>query len=241
MPQSEPTRPVDAGVLDSSHKRLCRIGGIAALLWVAIAPAEIIIGLLPGVEDTLSRTATVEDWFRLFQDRWFLGLRSFGVLNMAGAALMMPTILAVYFVLRRKNEAYAALGAIIFFVGTAVYFADNRAFPMLALSREYAKAATDVQRSLLAAAGQTMLAEGESRSGILIIEFSFLVISAVMLRSGIFGKAAALAGMLGSVLMMILEIAFMPPHGAGMVIAASGGLAMMAWSFLIGWQLLQIH
>jgi hypothetical protein len=61
-----------------------------------------------------------------------------------------------------------------------------------------------------------------------------------MLRSNVFSKATAYTGMLGSMLMMVLEIAFMPPHGAGMVIAASGGLLMMAWFFLTGRRLLQL-
>ncbi|MGA9061328.1 MAG: hypothetical protein WB341_06640, partial [Terracidiphilus sp.] len=225
---------------DRSWKSLSTIGGITALISILLAPAEVVIGLPPGVQDTLARTVTVTDWFSLFQNHWFLGLRSLGLLNIAGGILFIPAILAVCSVLRRDNEAYAALGAILFFIGVAVYLAGSRAFPMLLLSHEYATAATDAQRALLAAAGQSMLAEAESRSGLLLIEFAFLVISAAMLKSTSFSETTAYTGMLASILMMTLEIAFIPPHGVGMAVAAAGGLAMMTWSFLVGLRLLQL-
>lgn len=84
-----------------------------------------------------------------------------------------------------------------------------------------------------------MLAEGQSRAGVLLIEFG-LLISAVMLRGKIFSKVVARAGVLGNALMMIVEIAFMPPHGVGMVVAAGGGLSLMTWYLLIGRRLLQL-
>ena len=236
-PQKQLTNPRP---FDPSWKSLWRIGGITALISILTAPAEVVIAFLPGVQDALRHTVTVTDWFTLFQNHWFLGLRSFGLLNLTAAILFIPSILAIYSVLKRDCEAYAALAAIVFFLGIAVYIADNRAFPMLLLSRQYVSAAAGAQRCLLAAAGQAMLAEGQSRSGLLVIEFAFLLVSAVMLRSTAFSKATACAGMLAGVLMMILEIAFIPPHGVGMAIAAAGGLAMMTWSLLVGLRLLQL-
>ncbi|MGA9061418.1 MAG: hypothetical protein WB341_07090 [Terracidiphilus sp.] len=209
---------------DPSWKRLCTIGGITALISILTAPAEVVISLLPGVQSALTHTVTVTDWFTLFQNHWLLGLRSFGLLNLAAAILFIPTILAVCSVLWRDSKSYATLAAIVFFVGIAIYIADNRAFPMLVLSRQYASAATDAQRYLLVAAGQAMLAEGQSCSSLLVIEFAFLLVSAAMLKSAAFSKAAACAGMLAGVLMMVLEIAFIPPHGVAMAIAAGGAL-----------------
>jgi len=237
---SEPSQLSHAAPVDSSWKSLCVVGGITALFTTALVPAEIVIGLLPGVEDIVSRTIAVTDWFTLFRTHWFLGLRNLGLLNMVGVVLLAPTILAIYSVLRRDTEAYAALAAIIFFVGMAVYLASNRAFPMLFLSHQYVRATTEAQRSLLAAAGQTMLAEAESRSGILVIELALLLASALMLRGRVFSRVTACMGMVGNMLMMILEIAFMPPHGVGMVVAAAGGLSTVVWYFLVGRRLLQL-
>jgi hypothetical protein len=229
-----------AAVADSSSKNLCVLGGIAALLAIALAPAEVIISLLPGVEDTLARTVTVVDWFTLFQNHPFLALRNLGLLNMIGAVLLIPTVLAIYFALKRVPQAYALLGAVLFFVGISVYLAGSRAFPMLLLSHQYAIAATEARRSVLVAAGQALLVEAQSRTGILLIEFALLLISAAMRNSRIFDNATAWAGILGNGLMMILEIAFMPPHGAGMIIAAAAGISIMTWYFLTGRRLLQL-
>jgi hypothetical protein len=230
-----------AVTVDSSSKSLFAIGGMAALLALALAPAEVIIGLLPGVQDRLAHTVTVVDWFTLFQNHPFLALRNLGLLNMIGAVLLIPAALAIYFALQRVGETYTLLlGTVLFFVGVSVYLACNRAFPMLLLSHQYAVAATVAQRSILIAAGQALLIEAQSRTGILLIEFAFLVISAAMLNSRIFSKATAWAGILGNLLMMILEIAFMPPHGIGLAVAAAAGLSIMTWYFLTGRRLLQL-
>jgi hypothetical protein len=241
--QSELTQTIDAETASSGWKHLYKLGGATALIAVVLPLAEIAIGYLPGVAGLTQQTAIVTDWFTLLQDHWFLGLRNLGLLNIVGAALLAPTVLAIYCALRRDNEAFGAFGTILFFLGLAVYLAGSRAFPMLSLSSQYARATTDGQRSLLAAAGQAMLAEGQSRSGILLIEFACLVIAAVMLRGKVFSKATAGAGILGNVLLMVVEIhlAFVPMLvGAWMAIASGAGLAMMIWYLLVGRRLLQL-
>jgi hypothetical protein len=228
---------------ESGWKGLYKLGGATALIAVLIAPAEIAIDYLPGVAGLEHRTVTVIDWFVLFQSHWFLGLRNLGFLNIIGAALLAPTLLATYSALRRDNEAFAAFGTILFFLGLAVYLAGSRAFPLLSLSHQYASAMTDAERSLIAAAGQAMLAEGQSRSGVLLIEFACVVISAVMLRGAVFSKATACAGILGNALLMAVEIHVALSQalvGAWMIIAGGAGLSMTIWYFLIGRRLLQL-
>ena len=114
---------------------------------------------------------------------------------------------------------------------------------MLSLSGQYASATTDAQRSLLTAAGQAMLAEGQSRAGVPLVEFACLVISVVMLRGKVFSKATAYAGILGNVLLIVVEIIFtlkqMLPDW-GMAIAIGAGLSMMTWYLLVGRRLLQL-
>jgi len=227
----------------SGWKGLYKLGGTAALIAVVMPLAEVFISFLPGVARLTQGTVTVIDWFTLFQSHWFLGLRNLGLLNLLGAALLAPTILAVYSALRRDDEAFGAFGTILFFVGVGVYIAGNRAFPMLSLSGQYALATTDAQRSLFIAAGQAMLAEGQSRAGIPLIEFACVVISVVMLRGKVFSKATAYAGILGNALLIVFEIifAFLPALlNVGLLIAGGGGLALMTWYFLVGRRLLQL-
>jgi hypothetical protein len=241
--QSEVKQVMDDGTAESGWKSLYKIGGTTALISVVVVLAEIAITFLPGVASASQRSVTVIDWFTLLQHNWFLGLRNLGLLNLIGAALLTPTFLAIYSALRRDNEAYGAFGTILFFLGMAVYLAGSRAFSMLSLSGQYASATTDAQRSLLIAAGQTMLAEGQSRAGIPLIEFAILVISVVMLRGRVFGKATAYAGILGNVLLMVVEIVLTLARtlpSFWMVIASGGGLLMMVWCFLAGRRLLQL-
>lgn len=243
MSQSKTRQVGLAATPDPGWRSLYRLGGIAALLAILLPPLEVVISLLPGVERATTHAVTAVDWFTLFYNNWFLGLRHLGLLNLVGAALLCPTILAVYCALRGENKGYALFATVIFFLGTAVYFANNRGFVMLSLSREYAAAATDNQRALLAAAGQAILAEGRNRAGLPLIEFACFAISAVMLRGRAFGQATAFAGMLGNLLLMIVEIiltfkATLTPEGMG--VAAVGGLSIMTWYFLMGRKLLQL-
>jgi Domain of unknown function (DUF4386) len=241
MLQSESNQVTETKPAETDWRGLYKLGAMTALILIVLPPAEIIVSLLPGAERALASTVTVVDWFSLFHDNWFLGLRSLGLLNLVGAALLVPTILAVYSALRRSNEAFGALGAILLFMGIAVYIASSRAFPMLSLSRQYAAATTDAQRSLLIAAGQAMLAEGQSRSGVLLIEFACLLISIVMLRGRVFSKATACAGMLGNALLMVVEIAFIPVSSSpAIVVAACGGLSIMTWYLLVARRLFRL-
>jgi hypothetical protein len=237
----ELNQSASAEATESGWKGVYRLGGITVLIAILLPPAEIVVSLLPGVERASAGTVTVADWFVLLHNHWFLGLRNLGLLNIVGAFLLVPTFLAVYSALRRDHEAYAGLGTILFLVGVTVYLASNRAFAMLSLSRQYTSATTDAQRSLLVAAGQAMLAEGQSRAGVLLTEFASLLISVAMLRGKVFSRATACAGMLGNALLMVVEIAFMPVASeVGMVVAAAGGLSLMTWYFLMGRRLLQL-
>ena len=242
MSQSEPSLLTDAESAGSGWKSLYKVGGTTGLIVFLIPVAEVAISYLPGVERATKGTVTVVNWFTLFQTHWFLGLRNLGFLNLMGVVLLAPTILAIYSAIRRDNEAYAAFGTIVFFVGLAVYIASSRAFPMLSLSGQYGSATTDAQRSLLVAAGQAMLVEGQSRTGIPLVELACLVISVVMLRGNVFSKATAYAGILGNVLLMVVELT-LSVRGltdAGMAIAVGAGLSMMTWYFLVGRRLLQL-
>jgi hypothetical protein len=243
MVLSELKQVIDPTTTESGWKGLCKLGGITALIVVVVTLAEIVIGFLPGVARLTQGTVTVIDWFTLLQNHWFLGLRNLGLLNIIGAALLAPTFLAIYSALRRDSEAYGAFGTVLFFVGMAVYIASNRAFAMLSLSGQYASATADAQRSLLNAAGQAMLAEGQTRAGIPLIEFASLVISVVMLRGKVFSKATAYAGILGNALLLVFEaiLAFVPAFlNVGLVIAGGGGLAIMIWYLLVGRRLLRL-
>jgi hypothetical protein len=92
-----------------------------------------------------------------------------------------------------------------------------------------------------------MLSVGESHTpgtflGFFLSESAGIVISVVMLRSGIFSKATAYAGILGFGLLSIFEVFASFAVGAGgatMVFAMLGGLLSMAWYVLVARRLFQ--
>jgi hypothetical protein len=189
------------------------------------------------------------DWFHLFQSNWFFGLRNLGLLpNILTLILLIPLFLSLYAVHRQTGGACAALALIISLVGTAIYLSNNAAFPMWALSAKYSAATTEAQRSLLAAAGEAILARGEdftpgSFTGFLFAELATFVISFVMLRGGIFSKGTAYAGILGGLLLTVFTVwsTFIPVYfEAAMIVAMLGGLASIVWYVLTARRLFQL-
>ena len=76
-------------------------------------------------------------------------------------------------------------------VGIVFFIATNPAFEMLSLSEKYAAANTDAQRAIFLAAGQAMLATWQGTAfqvAYITGSIAGIVIGAVMLQSGVFGK-----------------------------------------------------
>jgi len=234
-------------VKNSSEWKLAyRLGGMAALSAVLVGLVEIMITFLPGGNTTQT---TVFDWFKLYQENPFMGLRDMGLLNILLNLLAILIYFALYAAFRQEKERpLAMLATLIAFLGLGVFYATNRAFAMLALSGQYAAATTEVGRAMLAAAGQAMLAVGQSHTpgtflGFALSESAGILISFAMLRSRIFGKACALSGIFGFSFLLIFE--FLASFFTGlstimMILAMCGGLLSMAWYILIARSLFQL-
>lgn len=230
---------------DPYNKSLYRLGGAAALLVVLTALFEIIITFLPGGYRT---SETVIDWFTLLQEDWFLGLRNLGLLNIIIVALGIPVFFALYVAHRPANQTFAALAIIISLLGVAVFYATNRAFPMLDLSMRYAAAVSESERAMIVAAGQAMLSVGQSHTpgtflAFFLSEIGGFAMSLVMLQGRVFSRASAYAGIAGFGLLFVFEIlsSFVPPlHATALILALGGGIANMTWYILIARRLFQL-
>ena len=141
-----------------------------------------------------------------------------------------------------------ALALILYLVGTAIYISNNAAIPIFVLSAKYAVATTDAQRTLLAAAGEAILARGEdftpgSFYGFFVTGIIGIVFSFIMLRGGIFSKTTAYTGILGFLLLSIYTIwsTFTPLlYNMALIIAVVGGLLSTAWYILVARRLFQL-
>jgi len=232
---------------NSNWNTIYQLGAAAAICAVLMGVAEILITFLPGGN---SAQETVLDWFQLFQDYPFMGLRNLGLLNIFLNILAIFTYLALYGAHRKTAyKPLAALAAIISYLGIAVFFATNRAFAMLDLSVQYAAATSEIQRSVLEAAGQALLSVGASHSpgtflAFFLVESAGVLISYVMLRGEVFPKAAAYAGMLGFSILLLFEFLasfFSGLSQAAMLLSMVGGLLSMVWYILIARRLFQIR
>jgi len=240
-----PGEAAAAEIAEARWRSVYRVGAVTILAVVLVGILEMAITFLPG-GNTVQET--VLDWFALFRSSWFMGLRDLGLLNIVITVLGIPVYLALYAAHRRVDPVYAALAAVIALVGVATFLATNRAFPMLELSGRYAAAATEAEKSMLAAAGQALLAVGQSHTpgtflGFFLSEVAGITISAVMLRGRVFGPVTAYVGMLGFGLLLLFEIcsSFVPAlSGAAMFIAMGGGVLSMAWYVLVARRLFQL-
>lgn len=225
-PDSEPAR-----------KGVCLTGAVCAATAVMGTVADIAAGIaLSG--DLSAVPLTAAEKFAELQSSPLLGLYHLDMLNLITGVLMIPAYYALYTLLRRT--AASGFAFLFFIIGTAVFISNNTALPMFELSRSYYAAESEIQKNLFAAAGEAMTARGAHGSfgvfpGFALCSAAGILMSAAMLKSGIFGKAAAYAGIAGGTLLLVYLIAvtfFAALKTAALMIAASGGLLSLAWMLL---------
>jgi hypothetical protein len=223
-------------------------GGIAALLALVSGVVEIAISFLPGAGSLGSGAATVMDWFALYQRNPFIGMRNLGLINIFLTSFGLLIFIALYGAHRHVQPGSAALALILACIGAAVFFGTNRSFAMLTLSSQYAITTGEAERAALIAAGQSMLAVGQSHTpgtflAFVCNEIASILMALVMLRGGVFHKAAGWVGMLGFGSLFVFEILssfVLGLSGTAMIFAMAGGLLSMAWYTLVARRLFQL-
>ena len=224
---------VSGKAADSVLKSLFRVGGVAALIMVALVPIQIAAFVMAP------QPASVADWFTLLQNNELLGLIRLDILLVVDYALFLPIFLALFFALRRTNESFIAIATVLGFSGAVIYIASNPAFSMLYLSNQYAATTADAQRSMLVAAGQAMLANfGQGTSYVasyILASIAPLIISVIMLRSKIFSKATAYTGIVANGLGLAI---FVPIFG--LYLSLISVVILQVWLILIALRLFKL-
>lgn len=219
---------------DFRWQGLYRLGGAATLPIAVLLLGEV------AVYAALPSPRTAADHFALFHDNWLAGLLTLDLLGIVAYLLFVPTILALYAALHRSGEAAMAVATVLFFLGVADFLATNTAFPALALSDQYAAATTDADRALALAAGQAMFAlfnENAFLVSYVLVSAAWMLIAAVMLRSAVFSRITACAGILagGS---GIVAVALEHIAGGGRLRAVAIAVYFAAIVFLFIWVVL---
>ena len=142
------------------------------------------------------------EWFAVFQEYGFTGLILFDLFDLINYALVGLIFLALYGALRDRARAVLLLAMVCAFAGITIYFASNQAFAMLNLSEQFAAAASAAEKALFLAAGEALIAIQKHGLGtqlsLFLLLLAGLLVSLIMLRSEVFGRAAATAGILAN-------------------------------------------
>ncbi len=218
-----------------SMKPLYFIGGVAALLQIVIIVIQAPIFIL------YPQPTTVIGHFTQFQSNTLLGLLDLDLTLIVAEAFAILILLALYAALRQASPSLMAIALILGLFGIVLFFAVNPTLSMLYLSDQYAAAATAAQKAIFLTAGETLLANYSGTAfGLFFIMdgIAYLLIAAVMWRSGIFGKATAVTGMVMGAMMLIPPL---PPIGAiGLILSYIVIVPSAIWDILIVRRLFQL-
>jgi hypothetical protein len=232
---------------DIEWKSMFRIGGISALIVTAFFLIDMIVLVVfrPYPE-------TASGWFVLLQNKRIVGLLSLDIFVLAGFPLCYPIFFALYGALRQVNKVFLTFATILAFAGLAIIISTDKIYSLISLSNQFAAATTEAQKSLLLAAGEAILSTSSSTGANLasfFLESAALIISIIMLRSGIFGRATSYMGILGHGLdltRIAIGLAFVPIASLplvstlGFILLAIGGPLQLIWYALVGHRLLQL-
>lgn len=224
---------------DNQLKAIFKTGSLFAIIVILGTLADIVAGSIFG-GDLTAIPVTAADRFAQFRENTLLGLYDLDLLNLTTALLMVPVFVSLFSALHKYHAPLAMLSLVIFIIGTAIFVANNSALPMLDLSHKFASSSDESVKMQIAAAGEAMLVKGAHGSlgvfpGFILINISEILISCIMLKTSIFSKTTAYAGVAGNSLLFIyiLLLTFIPAmKSIAMMIAGPGGLLTITWMIL---------
>lgn len=232
---------------ESHWRTIYQFGAIFTFFALCFIILDMVLGMMTGGDLTAVPHTAVDRYYQL-RDHRLLGLYNLDLLNLIIQLLMIPSFFALYAAHRKVKKGGALLSLCIFLIGTAVFLTSNTALTMLELSKSYFTTTSEVQKSLLAAAGEAMLAKGAHGSlgvfvGFALIPIANLLMSMVMFRSHVFNSLTASLGIAGNLLMLvyILLITLVPATGSwALALAIPGGLLTMGWMGLYMMKLVKL-
>ena len=181
----------------------------------------------------------VNDWFNLLHASPFLGFLNLDLLYLVNNLLLIPIYIALCIALKPTHESIAITALIVGLVGIAAYIPSNVAFEMLAISKLYSVAVTPTQQSILLAAGQALIVKNEGTAFLvyyILNAIALLLFAFAMLRSRVFGKRAAYAGIVAGLLMLVPSTV----GTIGLIFAFTSLLPWAIFSILIARTLFQL-
>ena len=218
-----------SAVKDSNGTILYKLAGVTALVLLAYSLVTMVLMVTFG-----GQPQTAQAVFAMLQTNRLVGFLRLDGLTILVMPLYFLLFFGLYTVLKESDGAFAGLASLLVFAGLTLFLATPSVFSWLALCDKFAASTDPVQKNLLLAAGEAILASdlwhgsGAILGGILL-QTGASVMALVMLGSRAFGRLTAWLGvvMFGLDLAHLL-IAFFFPAG-GVILMAIAGTLYLAW------------
>ena len=232
MPAGEPAEP---GSPDMSWRALYRAGGLAALLYVLLVLIPVVLVFVAPIPPAEGRALLeyVADHKVVYLTELvcFVGL--------SVPALVVFSALAV--ALKGLNKTMAAIGGLFGIVSEVIALAAGSSPQSLhgglvVLSSSYVEADTDGERARLVGAAEALIADTNAVSWGGILTAAAILLLSLIMRGGIFGKAAATLGVVTGAAGLVSE-PLQPVLGNAYLLY---GLLLPTWFALVGWRLLRL-
>lgn len=186
------------------------------------------------------------EWFSLLQTNPFVGLSFLAIFDLVNYTLVGLVFLALAAALWPAHKSLVTIALASGLVGIAVSFATNVSFSMIALSRQYATTASEAQRAILLAAGQTLLATSGAMSNFpgtgtylsyLFVSLAGVIFASLLLPSH---RLTAVAGLIAGGCDLAYCLTFAVSPVLPVVFMSCGGAFWMIWHILVGIQLMRL-
>ena len=198
MGESIQNAVADIQSTDLRWKDLYRIGAVACITVVVLVMLAIIAFFIwpyaPG-------SAPTEDILIALQDDLLGGLVSLDMLLLVIELVTVLPLLALYVALKPVNESYALIALVLGLIAVVSFIVARPLTELVLLSEKYATATSEVARSQYVAAGEALLALFDGTAwaiGTVLTGVSALISSLLMLRSAVFSRTTAYAGIVAS-------------------------------------------
>ena len=214
---------------NSNWKNLYRICGWVAWVLLAYSLITMIILFVLGTPPT-----TAAETFKMLEENRLAGLLRLDVLTVFIMPFYYLLFLGLYIALRKSNPLIAIISLVFGFAGVTLFLATPSVFSWSTLSDKFAVATGEVQKTLLLAAGETLLVSdmwhgtGATIGGVLL-QVATTLISITMLKSAAFGKSTAYVGIVthGLDLLHLLIGLFIP--AGGVILMMIAGPLYLVW------------
>jgi len=197
-----------------------RVGIAATLFMLSMIPIQIIFYLI------WPHPTTIIDWFLLFQNNWLIGLISFDFLYLLIMIASIFLYLALFFALIDENKTLSLFALTVGLIGLAIYFPSNTSIEMLSVSKQYAQAVAEQEKTILLASGQTLYSiwKGTSYAVYYVLNgIALILFFSAMTKNNKFRKITAYVGLTSGILMTV-------PATAGIIGMTMALLSLIPWS-----------